>query len=917
MKEIRRLDKQLSKATDIEAQLVALSTKKTPGDDNKSYKLRSHLCEVLSDVLISNPKVSLENDCFQRLWRGCFYNPIRIWRQRVSREKRKRSPTLATTQEGFKHFLSEAVTLYDYLVLQYLTKLVPSATQLDLTQQSRDIFDKSQLEDTQYASQSTEASEVSLEGVVHGLYKLYIFLGDLHRYAGACTKAESNYSNASKLGPGSGNPYNQLAVVAFSKDNYCVALYWYARSLLATHEKFSTSSNNLERLFASNREFLSEHGRNSIPTVFVNTSGGNGSKSKNRNSANMLRAQKAAAIKSCLTHFVDSHYDLYRRQEAISKEQRSTSGSSYSLVDESETKRLREKMKNVIASLKSLVQVSGFSDALLCKIVVINSFSWERASSAVGTVDISNCLAREYLFSLGIFLAEQVEKLLTKAIQRAAPDKALPSVRCLLPFEMLFDFVSMRLNCTSKDSRNGFDKDKTLIEIEFWKCASVVGTLVRKLLNCYKTSITGKKGSYLHSNCVTQIKEYQLLKGYRPFGVVNNIYLSNKDGFLNATEAVEVLELSAAQSASQDTCTISAMSVSTESGGRYENQAKLLRIVEICEHLVLPTSTAPLVFENDSYLYQETSPIPSKKPMLENGVVEEEECSNEGVNFNVDSDDEASDVVLHHDTKMVESREDHLPCSPSRVINPHSVVENTDFKADESPKTIEAANGDAIMTVAEEQPLRKISTTSIKPPPGFGGSIMLTPTSIPTTSVLSNSEPMVNYHPASISYKPTIDVPGLPSHSKNRNILDQVIQGRIPSANSSTPSFELPQQQQQSILPIPGLLPNSTRNEMLYPLLSERSNLPTSVEESIRIFGDMKTANPFVVDPPPSAFSIPANNQIINNHQNYNQNASIIPNFVSEDNYVSDDTKWLNSKLLDSLWMNESNKTENTWTGSE
>ena len=131
--EIRRLEKQLVKAADIEEQLAALATKK---DDNRSYKLRSHLCEVLSDVLISNPQISLERDCFQRLWRGCFYNPIRIWRQRVSREKRKRSPTLATTQEGFKHFLDEAVTLYDYLVLQYLTKLVPSATQMEMTQQS-------------------------------------------------------------------------------------------------------------------------------------------------------------------------------------------------------------------------------------------------------------------------------------------------------------------------------------------------------------------------------------------------------------------------------------------------------------------------------------------------------------------------------------------------------------------------------------------------------------------------------------------------------------------------------------------------------------------------------------------------------------------------------------------------------------
>jgi hypothetical protein len=941
--ELRRLENQLDKAADIEAQLGALMNKKAPSDDDKSYKLRSHLCEVLSDILISNPKMSLDKDCFQRLWRGCFYNPIKIWRQRVSREKRKRSPSLTATQQGFKHFLSEAVTLYDYLVLQYLTKLIPSTTQQDMTQQSRDSLfsatnDRSQLEDTQYASQSTGIDSFSsetvvsagspLDGVVQGLYKLYIFLGDLHRYAEAYNKAEENYRNASKLGPGLGNPYNQLAVVAFSKDTYCVALYWYARSLLATHEKFSTSSNNLERLFASNREFLLEHGRDSMPIVFQNSTNNNtcgtSSKNKNRNSANvnMLRAQKTAATKSCLTYFVDLHYDLFQQEEKNKKEQNNTSDGSSDNVNgdrDREAKRLREKMNNVIASLKSLIQVSGFSDGLLCKIVIINSFSLQHASSAASANSsskstISKALAKDYLFSLGIVLAEQVEKLLVKSLEKAAPNKPAPSVRCLLPFEMLLDCVAM---CLQEESNNvkkncdDDDDDAASIEIEFWKRVSAVGNLVRKTLKSYKVSVAGIEGATSrgsrHRKYLTQIKEYKLLKGYRPFRIVNEEYLSKKDGFLDAMEAVDVLELSTTQSASQDTGAVSAVTEdgSIGGGGMKENKAKLLLMLDLCEHLALPTSVAPLTSENGDYVYQEKNPVLTYKNVLENGDVHEEENSDGGGNFADDSEDDASDIIVYHETEDIANNEADLASDPSRDTIPPTSSASTEYKVEEPPQ-----DRDAIMTATEEQSPYPVSTVPVKPPPGFGGPTTVPPTSRQTTSVLAHNEPLMAHHLTSIGQNPTIDLPGLPSPPKNRSILDQVIHGRIPTADSSSSSssFQLPPQQNHSMLPISGYSQNPMENEMLYPLQTGRSNLPNSVEESIRIFGDMNTTNPFAVNPPPSAFSIPINNH---QNQNNNQNSSIIPDYAAHDTFTADDTKWLNTNLLNSLWMSESSNTKN------
>ena len=415
------------------------------------------------------------------------------------------------------------------------------------------------------------------------------------------------------------------------------------------------------------------------------------------------------------------------------------------------------------------------------------------------------------------------------------------------------------------------------------------------------TSRSSHRRTYL-----TQIKEYKLLKGYRPFCIVNEEYLSKKDGFLDAMEAVDVLELSATQSASQDTGAVSAVTEdgSIGSGGMKENKAKLLLMLDLCEHLALPTSVAPLTSENGDYVYQENNPDFTNKTVFGNGDVNEEDNSDGGDNFANDSEDDASDIIVYHETKDIANNEANLSSDPSRVtVPPSSGATSTEYKVEESPQ-----NRDVIMTAAEEQSPRPVSTVPIKPPPGFGNPSNIPPTSRQTTSVLAHCEPLMDDHLTSICRNPTIVLPGLPSPPKNRSILDQVIHGRIPTSDSSSSSFKLPPQQNHSILPIPGLSQNSMGNEMLYPLQSGRSNLPSSEEESIRIFGDMHTTNPFVVNPPHSAFSFPINNH---QNQNYNQNSSIIPDYVTQDNYTADDTKWLNTNLLNSLWMSESSNTKN------
>ena len=225
---------QLSRAAALESDLSEAKS------EEKASRLRIQLCEVLSDVILSNPELSLRKDCFGRLWRSCFYARIGELRSRISREKRRKKSqaSLDNLETTLKTFLKEGVTLYKYLVEQYEVKLLPSESQ-------------------------DENEALYADGVVAGLHRILIYLGDLYRYASSYPKAQECYEQAAKLAPSKGNPYNQMAVVAQLKQPdqplSCVALFYYARSLLATHDPFPTSKGNLERLLEQNREWLQNY----------------------------------------------------------------------------------------------------------------------------------------------------------------------------------------------------------------------------------------------------------------------------------------------------------------------------------------------------------------------------------------------------------------------------------------------------------------------------------------------------------------------------------------------------------------------------------------------------------------------------------------------------------------------------------
>ncbi|KAF9580685.1 hypothetical protein BGW38_002569, partial [Lunasporangiospora selenospora] len=100
-----------------------------------------------------------------------------------------------------------------------------------------------------------EITDAARQAAISSCHKCYIFLGDLARYRQTYndspkknwSAAREYYNEARNLLPTSGNPYNQLAVIATFAPNNFLALYFYYRSL-AVALPFMTARNNIKVL---------------------------------------------------------------------------------------------------------------------------------------------------------------------------------------------------------------------------------------------------------------------------------------------------------------------------------------------------------------------------------------------------------------------------------------------------------------------------------------------------------------------------------------------------------------------------------------------------------------------------------------------------------------------------------------------
>jgi hypothetical protein len=371
---------------------------------------RQKLCSLLSQFLLKQPyQLSVDKDITGTLWRTCFYNRIGEIRERIAKEIRKLKrlaqqaaadkdgnasgtkrqlvdPTTgkkqkpntkvssASTQEVdkikleelqtmFKTFLGEAVAMYDFLVDKF-----QAALKEQLQRSNEKVRLKNALPQSVQEGNSTHGEQPANADnpIVHILYSLLIHRGDLHRYASDHNKAETSYNAAIALRPGMGNPYNQMAVISQIKDQACLALYYYTRSLYATQESFATSKANLRRLFQSNSDWLKNHGGNDSRSLTI----------LNEGIGKLNKDKKTGAVKLFLAEYVGLHGLFATFAPPAADADASGATTTGREVDlESKMNAIIESSDLVLKHLQYLLTEQCLGDALILKMGVINIFT--------------------------------------------------------------------------------------------------------------------------------------------------------------------------------------------------------------------------------------------------------------------------------------------------------------------------------------------------------------------------------------------------------------------------------------------------------------------------------------------------------------------------------------------------------------
>lgn len=364
--------------------------KSRPSESRDVQALRGEIKAAYSEILGMDPFFCASKDVELLLWKNCYYKRIEDFRKRLRKYAHlaaslERSKAFEAQEhlhgicQAFARFLGEATDFYASL----LRRFEAMHHQYAKSGPGGGGSDSGRSNSSGSAGGAGSGGEQRRSGlmklVVLSINRCLIFLGDLARYRELhgensvkdWSSAERFYHQALAVLPTSGNPHNQLAVVATYTDAECVSVYRYCRSLMI-ESPFQTAHENLMLLFEKNKQkgfglSLAAGGTE----VKGGSTGGGSSRDLGASGSGMQptqhhgkgkgkgsggRGNTGALLKSFLRRFVRLHGMIF-------------SGRADDLED------FPSIFETAIADFRTLLSNSAFGDALLLKMVVICIFS--------------------------------------------------------------------------------------------------------------------------------------------------------------------------------------------------------------------------------------------------------------------------------------------------------------------------------------------------------------------------------------------------------------------------------------------------------------------------------------------------------------------------------------------------------------
>ncbi|CAB4440555.1 unnamed protein product [Rhizophagus irregularis] len=222
--------------------------------DKQVATLRSKLRDIYEKIIFLDYEFAQSKEVEQNLWKYVYYKVIEDFRKKIralpapAANGRSKSTSNKKLISSFRSFLHEATGFY-YSFIQRLAihfalkQLDPVIKKFGLTIEPTEVCQRSYSEDIK-------------QRAVLSCHKSLIFLGDLARYRELQSDRTNKnwstacdyYNHARQLVPDSGNPHNQLAVIATYNSDDFLAVYHYYRSLVVKHQ-FLTAKDNISLLF--------------------------------------------------------------------------------------------------------------------------------------------------------------------------------------------------------------------------------------------------------------------------------------------------------------------------------------------------------------------------------------------------------------------------------------------------------------------------------------------------------------------------------------------------------------------------------------------------------------------------------------------------------------------------------------------
>ncbi|CAK1548063.1 unnamed protein product [Leptosia nina] len=232
----------LREADELKQKILQFNSGTTLLQDRSLWTTQQQLQKAYQKVLTLDLDYALEKKVEQDLWNIGFKQQIEAL-QAISKDRKNGQRSEA--QSMLSWVLQAAAGFYLSLLHQICT-----GYKLDLPFRRRaSLVGAIEGWDTS-AGVLIKNSKSGVAGARYACQHCLVHLGDLARYRQQLRVAHTFYRHALAVSPHSGQPYNQLALVAWRRGRRLAAVYWHVRSLLV-RAPFPPAPANLARTLAA------------------------------------------------------------------------------------------------------------------------------------------------------------------------------------------------------------------------------------------------------------------------------------------------------------------------------------------------------------------------------------------------------------------------------------------------------------------------------------------------------------------------------------------------------------------------------------------------------------------------------------------------------------------------------------------